>query len=65
MADDLEEQYLLRVQDRELAARLARVLQEDAAAQPADADISLEFDGGPALHVSAPMMRLHLLLSIQ
>lgn len=49
MADDLEEQYLLRVQDRALAARLNRVLQEDAAERPADADINLEFEGAAVL----------------
>lgn len=45
MADAFEEQYLLRVQDRALAARLNRVLAEDAAARPGDADIKLDFVG--------------------
>jgi hypothetical protein len=45
MAEALEEQYLLRVQDRGLAARLNRVLQEDATARPADANIKLDFVG--------------------
>ena len=45
MADAFEEQYLLRVQDRALAARLNRVLAEDAAARPGDADIKLDFAG--------------------
>jgi hypothetical protein len=51
MADVFEEQYLLRVQDRTLAARLNRVLAEDAAARPGDADIKLDFVGeGTVLH---------------
>jgi hypothetical protein len=45
MADAFEEQYLLRMQDRALAARLNRVLAEDAAARPGDADIKLDFVG--------------------
>lgn len=45
MAEEREEQYLLRVQDRGLAARLKRLLQEDAAARPDDANIDLKFLG--------------------
>lgn len=62
MADDLEEQYLLRVQDRALAARLTRVLQEDAAAAPADADINLEFAGALLPWQCFGVLLVHILL---
>lgn len=45
-ADDREEQYLLRVQDRGLAQRLSCLLRDDAAARPDDANIELTFDHG-------------------
>jgi hypothetical protein len=48
MAGEKEEQYILRVQERTLADRIRKVLQEDPRALPADARMSLEFDGTPS-----------------
>ena len=40
---EIEEHYILRVQDKALAERLRKVLREDPDAKPEDADIELAF----------------------
>jgi hypothetical protein len=43
-ADEREEQYVLRVQDRALAERIRKVLREEQQ-NPEDANIELLFEG--------------------
>lgn len=45
MSGDREEQFILRCQDPAVAERIRRVLREDPAAAPADAQLEIHFDG--------------------
>ncbi len=42
---DIEEHYILRVQDKGLAERLRKVLREDPEAKPDDANMEVSFEG--------------------
>ena len=44
---DVEEHYILRVQDKTLAERLRKVLRADPEARPEDANMEVAFESEP------------------
>eukprot|EP00208_Stichococcus_sp_RCC1054_P003321 CAMPEP_0206141444 /NCGR_PEP_ID=MMETSP1473-20131121/12936_1 /ASSEMBLY_ACC=CAM_ASM_001109 /TAXON_ID=1461547 /ORGANISM="Stichococcus sp, Strain RCC1054" /LENGTH=236 /DNA_ID=CAMNT_0053536021 /DNA_START=463 /DNA_END=1170 /DNA_ORIENTATION=- len=61
-ADERDEQYLLRVQDKALAERLTRLLRDDPAQRPSDAEIELNFEGDHSgtLTVGGDVFPMHI-----